>query len=429
MWKTMPIPIMQTEAATPPIEHSLSHLCKLAAIRLHKLEPSHPLRRRTKKAWTSTRPTRLEQVAKQCPQQTEYSNPMMIPASGENHLFGGPDKCLAAAGYNTNKNKAKENVTGWLNSRNRNELIVYTDGSQQVDFSGKTLGTGSAWVVWWKNQWLGNNGFALGKNVDVYDAEAWALCGGLEAAVTCPMSSAASAIHLCLDNLSLAQAAGSVPNGSSQNAFKRFRDIAKNWRDKGKNITVQWIPGHTGLKGNEIADREAKKFAGYPPSPLAEKAHTLSHARKSARAEKDNAWAKEWDNQAPRGAIKIYQDLCLKPSSNVKDRPELKLKREILGWLIATRSGHGHFADYHERFGHEEAELHCKCGQRRARLHPFLCPTARPLRAKLFSIDKKRPLTPSEILGTPEGVRLFASWAPETKLFSRNKSSGEESVM
>lgn len=44
VWKTMPVPIMQTEAATPPIEYILSHLCKLAAIRLHKLEPSHPLR-------------------------------------------------------------------------------------------------------------------------------------------------------------------------------------------------------------------------------------------------------------------------------------------------------------------------------------------------------------------------------------------------
>lgn len=36
--------------------------------------------------------------------------------------------------------------------------------------------------------------------------------------------------------------------------------------------------------------------------------------------------------------------------------PELKLKRELLGWLIAARSGHGHFADYHEKFGHEEAD-------------------------------------------------------------------------
>ena len=107
--------------------------------------------------------------------------------------------------------------------------------------------------------------------------------------------------------------------------------------------------------------------------------------------------------------------------------PELKLKREDLEWLIAARSGHGHFADYHERFGHEEAEKQCKFGQRRAPLHPFSCPTARPYRAKLFSIDNKEPLYPSEILGSSEGVRLFAAWAPETKLFGRSENSGEAS--
>ena len=151
----MPIPIMQREAAAPPIEHTLSYLCKLAAIRLHKLEPSHPLRRRTKKAWSSTRPTRLEQVAKQCSQHTEYSNPLLLPALWENHLFGGIDKCLAAAGHTTGKDKAKENVRRWLNSRNENELIVYSDGSQRVHPNGKVLGTGSAWVIRWKNQCLG----------------------------------------------------------------------------------------------------------------------------------------------------------------------------------------------------------------------------------------------------------------------------------
>ena len=32
----------------------------------------------------------------------------------------------------------------------------------------------------------------------------------------------------------------------------------------------------------------------------------------------------------------------------------MNLSRKYLGWLIATRSGHDHFADYHEKFGGEE---------------------------------------------------------------------------
>lgn len=30
-------------------------------------------------------------------------------------------------------------------------------------------------------------------------------------------------------------------------------------------MTVQWIRGHTGIEGNEIADNEAKKQAKLPP--------------------------------------------------------------------------------------------------------------------------------------------------------------------
>lgn len=88
--------------------------------------------------------------------------------------------------------------------------------------------------------------------------------------------------------------------------------------------------------------------------------------------------------------------------------PELKLKKEVFGWRIAAaRSGHGHFADYHERFGHDEADYWCKCGKRRSQLPPFSCSISRPHRAKLFSKAEKRQLNPEEILGTPEGIRIF----------------------
>lgn len=127
---TTPIKVMQREAATPPIEHTLSYLRELASLRLHKLEPSHPLRRRTKKARISTQPTRLEQLAKLCPQYTEYSNPLLQPDTWEKHQFERANKCLTAACYTTKKPKAKENVKKWQNLRTENELIVYSDGSQ-----------------------------------------------------------------------------------------------------------------------------------------------------------------------------------------------------------------------------------------------------------------------------------------------------------
>ena len=48
------------------------------------------------------------------------------------------------------------------------------------------------------------------------------------------MAGLASAVHICTDNLNIAKEAGSVPNGSRQAAFIRFREGVKSWRQKGK---------------------------------------------------------------------------------------------------------------------------------------------------------------------------------------------------
>jgi hypothetical protein len=57
---------------------------------------------------------------------------------------------------------------------------------------------------------------------------------------------------------------------------------------------------------------------------------------------------------------------------------ELQPPRPILHHLLAARSGHGDFADYHERFAHEGADLECSCGRRKAPEHFLICDKVRP---------------------------------------------------
>lgn len=93
---------------------------------------------------------------------------------------------------------------------------------------------------------------------------------------------------------------------------------------------------------------------------------------------------------------------------------------------LQFRSGHGHFADYYERFGHDEKDLHCQCGKKRDRLHPFSCPKARPQRGILLCKKLGRQLSPKEVLGTPERVKVFAEWSLAMKLFGRNRIGGHK---
>ncbi len=129
----------------------------------------------------------------------------------------------------------------------------------------------------------------MGPKAEVYDAEILGLCGGLEAALTSPMFRAISGIHVCTDNLSIAQKAGSVPNGSSQVRFARFKEAARHWIRQGGKITVQWVPSHMGIQGNEKADIEAKKHAETVVTAATEETQTLAHARRVIREKKDQA--------------------------------------------------------------------------------------------------------------------------------------------
>ena len=128
---------------------------------------------------------------------------------------------------------------------------------------------------------------------------------------------------------------------------------------------MQWIPGHMGIEGDEIADKEAGKYAKTLPNIQTRRTQSLSSAKRQLKSRKDKAWQHEWQTTISSGAAKIYGILGLKPTTQAKSQPKLGLRREVLGWLIAARSGYGHFADYHERFGHKETDLQCDCGHRR----------------------------------------------------------------
>ncbi len=149
--------------------------------------------------------------------------------------------------------------------------------------------------------------------------------------------------------------------------------LAKNWSQTGKKLSVQWIPSHAGIEGNELADQEAKKHAKRPPVTGLNLQQSVSSAKRKIRRIKDVNWQSEWEKSAFSGAAQTYVELGLKPTSRAKSLPELKLEREVQGWLIAARSGHGHFSAYHERFGHEGTDSNCLCGQKRSQLHPFSC--------------------------------------------------------
>ncbi|KAF5500029.1 hypothetical protein CGCA056_v014966 [Colletotrichum aenigma] len=118
---------------------------------------------------------------------------------------------------------------------------------------------------------------------------------------------------------------------------------------------------------------------------------TLSGIKRLAKERKQHQHRKWWKQEAsPR-----YTQLGLKATLGCP--PELALPRAILHHLIAARSGHGDFEQYHQRFNHTEALLTCSCGEAKEVDHLVYCRKTLVRRQRwptLHPYSRREPLGP-----------------------------------
>ncbi|OWT42283.1 Endonuclease/exonuclease/phosphatase [Pochonia chlamydosporia 170] len=200
---------------------------------------------------------------------------------------------------------------------------------------------------------------------EVFDAEAKGALEGLKAALRLPQS-ASQTIVVCLDNIAAARSLRGHPSDSSQRVFPTFQALAKTHRQ----TEVRWVPGHTKIAGNDQADALAKAGSSRP-EPV-DAAPTLAFLRRTAKQRSKDVVQVWWDVSAPDK----YKTLTLQFPRGCPQ--ELSLPRTTLHHLLAARTHHGDFADYHERFNHNDAQLTCSCGRRKAPTHLFYCRKIQP---------------------------------------------------
>ncbi|XP_044715200.1 Endonuclease/exonuclease/phosphatase [Hirsutella rhossiliensis] len=91
---------------------------------------------------------------------------------------------------------------------------------------------------------------------------------------------------------------------------------------------------------------------------------TLAYLRRAARQQPKSAFKAWWEASAPEQ----YKPLHL-PTTGC---PGAQTPRPLLHHLLAARTRHGDFADYHERFNHDDARLTCSCGRRKSQTMSFI---------------------------------------------------------
>ncbi|KAI0998601.1 hypothetical protein K3495_g9595 [Podosphaera aphanis] len=160
------------------------------------------------------------------------------------------------------------------------------------------------------------------------------------------MARFATNVAVCLDNEKAPiRLHTGCPTPSSSTRILEFQSLRDVWTRRVQaaateagTVQVRWIPGHQGIPVNERADKLAKEACDL------EKCNTeasVARARSLLEEGYRQDFAAYWERNAP----KRYQNLHIGISPRIP--PELLLLRRSLGKLLAARSGHGDFADYH----------------------------------------------------------------------------------
>lgn len=404
VWRTTPAPALYREAGLPPAQAWLDYISRRHALRLHRLDPAHPLTVRLQAlpniALPQTRLARCLELLPELERVTPDPSPPWHPCTSTSSLY-------QAVGYHANPRETQRRLfLEWLSRVPASDMVLFSDGSR--------LGqghVGGGWVGYHQHQQVpaltGHGSF--GEAMEVPDAEAYAALGALLTAQASPLLPLASAVHICLDNLHTAATAAddraSLAARSAQHIFMQIRQVASSLPIP---VFFRWCPGHCKTTGNEAADLAARTAAVRPP--VCRYPHTHAAARRRSRelfwSDAQAAWT-DWLTHHPR----TYSLLELRADG---PPPELSLSRFALGHLLAIRSGHGDFADYHQRFQHDDAVLRCTCGSFKTPLHFFHCPLA-PSRLLAGAPMQRRV---SYILGTTKGAHHFAAWLTTSNFFT-----------
>ena len=142
--------------------------------------------------------------------------------------------------------------------KDREGLAIFTDGSRLE--SGAT-GYGVACKA--GNRWVGVKAH-MGYNQEAFDAECSALARALE--VAAKRRTGPKAVTIFTDSQAAMARIASEEPGPAQRYARQAREWRKELRKRDRNLRVElrWCPAHSGVAGNEEADKWAKQVAEEP---------------------------------------------------------------------------------------------------------------------------------------------------------------------
>lgn len=413
VFKTAPIIPLELEAAIPPPEARFNAKIRNYALRTLKLDKTHPIKATLNRIELGEpygrASTRLEKL-----KEFLLSNPLGLDEELDPFYFSPWNQETPYTVRISSKSKeeeAKEHLT-LLKNPPQNLITIYSDASSIPNKTGIGVGIvvdkGSL-----SKEEQTRKVLNLGPNSLVYNGELEGITSALELAVKNRYSS--KDIRVYADNQAALYRLKSLSGNPGQACQIRALRAARTLRERDNITTLEWVPGHRNIVGNEEADSLAKYAAKCPPKT---KESSLAFYRMLVKQELD----KEWLFKAEK-LKKLARESSYLKTFSWKIRKKLNLpptEREIASAFYQLKVGHGYFKSYLYRFSYAETDL-CTCGTaKQTPRHLILgCSLYKAPRLKIK--ERLETLRPSlnSVLNTREGILAMLEYLKETRIATR----------